>query len=297
MVTTFEEQRSLYNTNIIWGLDPKNEIQLYNLLEYFKDVDFLNEVKKNIIGIKPNLKFYNGKHKELKEILKLFSDKYNILDAKCSDGINTEKSTIDFWNVEGVNAFTIAPASGDELSFMKYLGENGKDTYMMGVMSFPGVIGKMIQGYMLPNENNIKRAVNNGLSGIVMGATAYNEDIDSQLKKIKDGIKNENLEYECLKGYKDRGLEIGIRWRNDEFKSIYNLILANNKLKVLTPGFGRQGGNAEEYFSKIGGVNNHLINAGSDILKSTNKKEIISSKEDILSNLKNMKEKFQKYKK
>ena len=296
-MTTFEEQRDMNETNIILGLDPKNDQQLNFLLNYFNDENFLNEVKKNIIGIKPNLKFYSNNHNELREILEKFSDKYNILDLKCSDGFNTEKNTIDNWkNISGVSAMTIAPASGDELSFMKYLTNNRIDTYMMGVMSFPGVISKMILGYAKPEFNSIKKAFENGLQGIVMGATANNGDIESQNEKIHQELDENNLEYEVIGTHNDIMLKEGITERNKQFERVYELIEKFNS-NVLTPGFGRQGGNAKQYFLNKVYVDNHLINAGSDIIKPKKDEKIITSKENIIENLEIMKKQFQQYKK
>ena len=286
----FEEQRDKYKTNLILGIDPKNEDELENFLKLFTDKEFLKELKNKIIGIKPNLKFYQSeaKQKKLNEIFQIFSDKYILLDAKCSDGFHTEKNLIENYKNK-ISGITIAPSSGDDSSFIRYGKENNIDIYGMGVMSFCGVIRLMIENGYSQNIQTIKKNITEGITGLVIGATTNNPNVAKEVQNIKNKIKNGDIEFEGLKEYSEQELTKGIEKRNHFFKELFTFIATKN-IKVLTPGFGRQGGNIENYFlSKIISYNNHLINIGSNLF--TDK----PTKNEILTRIENFRKAINYY--
>ncbi len=276
------------NDNVIWGIDPKRE-QMDFLTELLSDEWFLKELKTLIWGVKPNLKFYQGiKWAQLLElILNKFWDKYRILDAKCSDGINTEMGVI--WEYrDRVDAITIAPASWDDLSYIECL-QNPEtwrkvDAIVMWAMSFPGTISDLIQWSFDVQKAKMVRNLEAWVSGVVMWATAYNTDVVAELEKLKAKIQGWSTEHACLKWYSDQQLVEWILLRNKLFAELLPLIAENEDTELLVPGFWRQCWSSNFFISGFDHSRSRF-NAWSDIIKGLENQSVDKARSEVLTRL------------
>lgn len=286
----------LTTDNVIWGLDP-NATQMDLLKNLLSDEGFIKELETHIWWVKPNLKFYQDKKWAtlLAFILKKFSNIYRILDAKCSDWINTEMWVINKYR-DCIEAITIAPASWDDLSYIEFLQNSNTwrkvDVISMWAMSFPGTISDLILWSFEQQKAKITRNLEAWVSWVVMWATANNTDIIKELEKIKDKIKGGNIEYACLKWYTDEELTRWILLRNKLFNEVLPLIQQNNDTKILVPGFWRQWGSKDFFIPTFEHWERSRFNAWSDIIKGLEnekinyvKKEVIERLEKFLTNL------------
>jgi len=279
----------LTEQNIVWWMDPKSE-QMDFFLSLLADKWFVEELKTFIWWVKPNLKFYWGEKwaKLLALILDRFSDRYRILDAKCSDGINTEKAVINTYR-NLIDAITIAPASWDDLSYIELLQNSDTwkkvDVISMWAMSFPGTISDLILWSFDQQKVKIARNIKAGVTWIVMWATAYNTDIVKELGKIKERIESWNVEYVCLKWYSDEKLIEWIWLRNKLFKEVLWFIGENDETKILTPGFWRQWGSSDFFIPEFDYARRTYFNAWSDIVKDLEGTSIKNARSEVLKRL------------
>lgn len=279
----------LTEQNVVWGIDPKPE-QMVFLTNLLSDEGFVSELKTLLWWVKPNLKFYQGEKwtKLLALILENFSDKYRILDAKCSDGINTEMWVINEYR-DRIDALTIAPASWDDLSFIELLQNSNTwkrvDVFSMWAMSFPGTISDLINWSYDTQKAKIERNLQAGVGWVVMWATAYNTDIVKELDKLKTKIKEWSIEHVCLRWYSDEQLVNWVLLRNKLFEEVMWLIGKNDYTKVLTPGFWRQWGSWDFFIPEFNHSERSIFNAWSDITKGLEKEDIRTARNEVLKRL------------
>lgn len=279
----------LTEQNVVWWIDPKLE-QMDFLSSLLSDEGFVNELKTLIWWVKPNLKFFQGEKwaKLLALILDRFSDRYKILDAKCSDGINTEKGVIGEYR-NRIDAITIAPASWDDLSYIDFLQnpDNWKkvDVFSMWAMSFPGTISDLILWSYEIQKAKIARNLQAWVAWVVMWATANNTDMVKELDKIKQRIQDWSVEYVCLKWYSDEQLLEWISLRNKLFGEVLWLIRENGNIKTLVPGFWRQWGSRDFFIPEFEHSERSRFNAWSDVIKWLESLEIYKARDEVLKRL------------
>lgn len=273
--------------NVVWGIDPKPS-QMDFLTNLLSDEGFVRELKTLLWWVKPNLKFYQGKKwaKLLALILEKFYDKYRILDAKCSDWINTEKWVIDEYRSR-VDAITIAPASGDDLSYIEYLQnptslEKKVDVICMWAMSFPGTISDLINWNYDIQKAKVTRSLEAWVAWVVMWATAYNTDVVKELEKLKTKIKEWSIEHACLRWYSDRELVEWILLRNKLFEELMPLIAKNSNARILTPGFWRQWWSSDFFIPEFNHRNKTRFNFWSDSIKGLENESISNARTELL---------------
>lgn len=217
-----------------------------------------------------------------------FSDTYRILDAKCSDGLNTEKGVINEYR-DRIDAITIAPASWDDVSYIDFLHDtstwNKVDVISMWAMSFPGTISDLILWSYDQQKAKIARNLEAGIDWVVMWATAFNTDVVSELEKIKKKVKEWNVEYACLKWYSDEGLVNWILLRNKLFEEVLWLIDENGDSKILVPGYWRQWGSWDFFISSFDHSEKSHFNAWSDIVKWLESEDVSNAREEVLKRL------------
>ncbi len=279
---------NLTKDNVVLGLDPKPE-QMDSLTNLLSDEGFVRELKTLLWWVKPNLKFYQGEKwaKLLALILEKFSDTYRILDAKCSDGINTEMGVIREYR-DRVDAITIAPASWDDLSFINYLQNpntwKGVDVIAMWAMSFPGTISDLIQWSYDTQKAKVARNLDAWIAGIVMWATAYNTDVVKELAKLKGKIQEWSIEHACLKWYTDKQLVEWILLRNKLFAELIPLIAENDTTKLLVPGFWRQWWSSDFFIPEFDHSRSRF-NAWRDVIKDLESKNVSEARAAVLQRL------------
>lgn len=261
----FCRQRDENDSIVIVGLDPKVGNSNHEKRSYA-----LSKIKDDIVGFKPNLAFYQEKGRGglLRQIgteIGADSGLIRLLDAKVSDGANTNRATLSAYS-DFFDYVTIAPAGGCFEETIDICRDLGMGTVAMGVMSFPGVLREINEGLPLFKER-VLRCIDSGVEGFVMGATSYIPEDESNIEAT---INN----YRTLKSDKpitvdemdDSKLRDAILRRNELFRFIVENT-EDNDIVYLVPGFGRQGGKIENFvFSGID-IDRCMMNLGSDIFK------------------------------
>lgn len=240
-----------------------------------------------MIGFKPNVQFYQTQLGQ--GLLEEFQgvDGIRIIDAKLADGTNTNKAAIDSY-APNFDALTLnTPDVEGSITTGK---DEGLDSTIMGAMSFPSTLRRLSTHYgveMLKDE--INRGVDNGAQGIVIGATSYVPDanIGEAVDKLRRKIDDSDIEHKCIENLSNDDLAQAIHKRNDVFGYCAGLIgNPNCNLVALVPGFGRQGGNIEQFLHSGIDINRCMINAGSAVLKASNPREELEGFNTIINSYK-----------
>ncbi len=258
----FTNLREEKNSIVMMGLDPKNNAEALKCVH-------LSKIKKGLIGFKPNLSFYQepGYRDYLSKISRnIGPEMIRLLDLKSPDGASTNTAAFKSFK-DQFEYVTIAPAAGCIEDTIDMATNLGLETISMGVMSFPGVLREIEDGYKL-FKKRIDRAIESGTSGFVLGATAYvpnsGENFQNEIKKYRN-LKSDRpiLESEMS----DDELFLALDERNQLFKYVVQKMVEFPHLVALVPGFGRQGGNLEFFLESGIDLNRCMINGGSDFLK------------------------------
>lgn len=274
MYDKFQELREQKGSSMIVGLDPRvgNEADERTVRE-------LAKISDGIIGFKPNGKFYFGREELLLELAQSMDPSLiRMLDAKLSDGINTNRAEI-----EAITKYfdSVTIRAGADSAPTIALAKNKLYTVGMGVMSFPAELLEMHTNYKIMKGNDfdddtarnlihelrldsVKALLEGGVDALVMGGTAYipEERFGPAITKLRT-----NPEAVSLQNIPEGELETLLLMRNRLFKGVVELT-ANTRLLYLTPGFGRQGGNFDSFFGSGIDGKRVLFNAGSDAMKS-----------------------------
>ncbi|NQZ85123.1 MAG: hypothetical protein HRU03_05375 [Nanoarchaeales archaeon] len=256
----FEEISDRQKSIIILGLDPKTVNERKICLE-------LSRLKQGLVGVKPNLAFYqthDGRINLLKISKNVGPNLIRLLDLKSPDGAATNNAAFKSY-AKHYEHVTVAPAAGCTADTIYKANALGLTTTSMGAMSFPGVLREIDLGLPLFKQR-VDIAIKHGTSAFVMGATSFVPEAD---------IENTMLKYRNLKNdmpitiedMSDGELYSALQGRNELFKYILEKT-EGTEILFLVPGFGRQGGKLENFLASGIELNRCLINAGSDILKS-----------------------------
>ncbi|MDR3208462.1 MAG: orotidine-5'-phosphate decarboxylase [Rickettsiales bacterium] len=220
------EQVKEKNSRLILGLDPENqELVSDKMVDHV--VGLIDETHENIVGIKPNLGFYEWQNRDsLKTIFHYAKTKYpellKILDAKRGDIGNTQRkyAAADFLNFDP-DIVTVAPYTGQADTIRPYL--DAKPECAVFALAATSNEDTPVQNL---NAGGLKiyqqmalevRGVDAGRVGLVVGSTKPEDMRDIRAAELEEGYAPENTAW------------------------------------VLAPGFGRQGGNLE--FVKYAGPN------------------------------------------
>ena len=273
LFSKFERLRDERNSLVVLGLDPKEFMHfgvVDQILDNFEEnTDSSQKIKELIIGVKPNLAFYQGRGRwDYLEDLGRNSDLLRIIDAKLADGTNTNAAAIKSY----APFFDSVTLNTPDVEGTVAVGrEKRMDSIIMGAMSFPSTVKDLEDDFGLEFlKKRIDRGINVGAQGIVMGATSYipsdkiGETIDKLVEKIQLGDK----EYLSIHDLSSEQLYRAIERRNNLFTYGVERMRENPKLVALVPGFGRQGGNLEQFLDSGIDINRCMINAGSEILKA-----------------------------
>lgn len=229
------------NSNICVGLDPS----LYEMgrgekglpegagkLEW--SLKYIEAVVPYVAAIKPNAGSWGGAGERI--LLKKVVDKIHemglvaIVDAKIADLGFTNDSWLYDYSQLGFDASTIAPYAGNVESIVKFGKDRDIGIITMGLMSNPEYKTEMNfkneDGEKLW-ENRVKRGVETGVDGLVVGGTYTSQN--------KDFLK---------------------------FVEITN----ETEILYLIPGIGAQGGKIEEFLASGIKPEKCIINSGRDVM-------------------------------